>query len=93
MQAVEELKEKEAILEKKMLTEVERAKEFAKENNRRAAMQCLRKKKLYSGHIERVQSFRMRLHSQEKIQRNISNRYNRDMHKVLSKKQFSETAI
>ncbi|KAL3010072.1 hypothetical protein AAZX31_07G120000 [Glycine max] len=42
----------------------EKAKEFAKGNNKRAAIQCLMRKKLYENHIEQLRNFQMRIHDQ-----------------------------
>uniref|UniRef100_I1KJT1 Uncharacterized protein n=1 Tax=Glycine max TaxID=3847 RepID=I1KJT1_SOYBN len=47
-----------------MLEKKDDAKEFAKGNNKRAAIQCLMREKLYENHIEQLRNFQMRIHDQ-----------------------------
>ncbi|KAL5973208.1 hypothetical protein ACLOJK_037235 [Asimina triloba] len=61
---LELLEEKENFLQKKITTEVERAKEFAKAKNKQAALQCLKRKKFYEGQMEHLGSFQLRIHTQ-----------------------------
>ncbi|XP_031473256.1 vacuolar protein sorting-associated protein 32 homolog 1-like [Nymphaea colorata] len=58
------LEKKEKMLEKKADSEVERAKQFIKANNKRAAMQCLKKKKLYDVQIQQIRNFQLRVQDQ-----------------------------
>ncbi|KAM7274904.1 hypothetical protein ACFE04_016770 [Oxalis oulophora] len=58
------LEKKEKVLLKKVSAEVERAKEFAKSRNKRAAIQCLKRKRLYEQQIEQLGNFQLRIHDQ-----------------------------
>ncbi|XP_074579453.1 vacuolar protein sorting-associated protein 32 homolog 1-like [Curcuma longa] len=59
-----EMLEKEKVLLKKMATEVEKAKEFTKAKNKRAAIQCLKRKRLYEQQVEQLGNFQLRIHDQ-----------------------------
>ncbi|XP_018631743.1 vacuolar protein sorting-associated protein 32 homolog 2-like [Nicotiana tomentosiformis] len=61
---LENLEKKEKVFLKKVSVEVEKAKEFTKAKNKRAAIQCLKKKKLYEQEIERLGSSQLRIHDQ-----------------------------
>ncbi|PHT73551.1 Vacuolar protein sorting-associated protein 32 -like protein 2 [Capsicum annuum] len=54
---LEELEKKEKVLLKKVSEEVEKAKEFTRAKNKRAAIQCLKRKKLYEQQIEKYGGF------------------------------------
>ncbi|PHU08154.1 Vacuolar protein sorting-associated protein 32 -like protein 2 [Capsicum chinense] len=54
---LEELEKKEKVLLKKVSEEVEKAKEFTRTKNKRAAIQCLKRKKLYEQQIEKYGGF------------------------------------
>ncbi|CAK8579464.1 unnamed protein product [Lathyrus sativus] len=58
------LEKKENVLVKKAAAEVEKAKEFTKAKNKRAAIQCLKRKKLYEEQIEQLGNFQLRIHDQ-----------------------------
>ncbi|KAM0941646.1 putative Snf7 family protein [Dioscorea sansibarensis] len=58
------LEKKEKTLQKKMDTELEKAREFTRAKNKRAALQCLKKKKLYEQQIEQVGNYQLRIHDQ-----------------------------
>ncbi|CAL5086644.1 unnamed protein product [Urochloa decumbens] len=58
---------KEAVLQKKISQEMERAKEFTKSGNKQAAMQCLRRKKYYESQMSQVGSVQLRVNTKEKM--------------------------
>ncbi|KAE8671444.1 Vacuolar protein sorting-associated protein 32-like protein 1 [Hibiscus syriacus] len=58
------LEKKEKVLLKKAAAEVEKAKEFAKARNKRADIQCLKRKRLYEQQIEQLGNFQLRVHDQ-----------------------------
>jgi len=58
------LEKKEKVLDKKAAAELERAKEFSKAKNKRAAIQSLKRKKLYEQQIEQLGNFQLRIHDQ-----------------------------
>ncbi|KAL6560987.1 hypothetical protein OROHE_006164 [Orobanche hederae] len=58
------LEKKDGVLQKKASAELEKAKEYTKAKNKRAAMQCLKRKKLYEGQIEQLANFQLRIHDQ-----------------------------
>lgn len=69
--AVEQLKDtismlekREALLHKKMAAELQKAKEFNRLKNKRAALQCLKKKKLYEQQVENLQNHQLKLEEQ-----------------------------
>jgi len=71
MEAVDKLKEtiemlekREAVLQKKMQAELARAREFNKAKNKRAALQCLKKKKLYEQQAENNVNHQLKLQEQ-----------------------------
>ncbi|KAL2928670.1 Vacuolar protein sorting-associated protein 32-like protein 1, partial [Bienertia sinuspersici] len=61
---LEMLEKKEELLMKKAAAEVERAKEFTRAKNKRAAIQCLKRKRIYEQHVEQVGNFQLRIHDQ-----------------------------
>ncbi|KAF3788784.1 Vacuolar sorting-associated protein [Nymphaea thermarum] len=61
---LEMLEKKEKVLQKKAAAEVERAKEFTRAKNKRAAIQCLKRKKMYEQQIETLGNFQLRIHDQ-----------------------------
>ncbi|KAL4301725.1 hypothetical protein GQ457_10G017130 [Hibiscus cannabinus] len=63
-ETLEMLEKKENVLLKKAAAEVEKAKEYAKGRNKRAAIQCLKRKKLYEQQIEQLGNFQLRVHDQ-----------------------------
>ncbi|KAI3422890.1 uncharacterized protein J3R85_011627 [Psidium guajava] len=64
IQTLEMLEKKEKVLVKKASQEVEKAKEFTKAKNKRAAIQCLKRKRLYEQQIEQLGNFQLRIHDQ-----------------------------
>ncbi|XP_006662689.1 vacuolar protein sorting-associated protein 32 homolog 2-like isoform X3 [Oryza brachyantha] len=63
-ETLEMLEKKECFLQKKASAEVERAKDYTKAKNKSAAIQCLKKKKLYETQIEQLSNFQLRVHDQ-----------------------------
>ncbi|PPD86060.1 hypothetical protein GOBAR_DD17015 [Gossypium barbadense] len=63
-ETLEMLEKKEKVLAKKAAAEVEKAKELAKARNKRAAVQCLKRKRLYEQQIEQLGNFQLRIHDQ-----------------------------
>ncbi|VVA99734.1 unnamed protein product [Arabis nemorensis] len=63
-ETLEMLEKKEGVLLKKAAGEVERAKEFTRAKNKRAAIQCLKRKKLYEQQVEQLGNFQLRIHDQ-----------------------------
>lgn len=58
------LEKKEVVLQNKIAMEVEKAKEFTRAKNKRAALQCLKRKKLYEVQVEQLGNFQLRIHDQ-----------------------------
>ena len=67
LQARDVFKAKEAVLQKKISQEMERAKEFTKSGNKQAAMQCLKRKKYYESQMNQVGSVQLRINSKERM--------------------------
>ncbi|CAI9759049.1 unnamed protein product [Fraxinus pennsylvanica] len=63
-ETLEMLEKKEKVLMRKASSEVEKAKEFTKAKNKKAAIQCLKRKRLYEQQIEQLGNFQLRLHDQ-----------------------------
>nr|GMD60563.1 vacuolar protein sorting-associated protein 32 homolog 2 [Ipomoea batatas] len=63
-ETLEMLEKKEKVLQKKASAEVEKAKEFTRAKNKRAAIQCLKRKRLYEQQIEQLGNFQLRIHDQ-----------------------------
>ncbi|KAM3274000.1 hypothetical protein ACQJBY_043275 [Aegilops geniculata] len=63
-ETLEMLEKKERFLQKKSSAEIEKAKDYTKANNKNAAIQCLKKKKLYETQIEQLSNFQLRVHDQ-----------------------------
>ncbi|ESQ50355.1 hypothetical protein EUTSA_v10002096mg [Eutrema salsugineum] len=63
-ETLEMLEKKENVLLKKAAGEVERAKEFSRVKNKRAAIQCLKRKRLYEQQVEQLGNFQLRIHDQ-----------------------------
>ncbi|PNX84242.1 vacuolar sorting-associated protein 32-like, partial [Trifolium pratense] len=64
---LEMLEKKEKVLLKKASAEVEKAKEFTRAKNKRAAIQCLKRKRLYEQQVEQLGNFQLRIHDQEPV--------------------------
>jgi charged multivesicular body protein 4 len=63
-ETLEMLEKKENVLLKKATGEVEKAKEFSRAKNKRAAIQCLKRKRLYEQQVEQLGNFQLRIHDQ-----------------------------
>ncbi|XP_044494936.1 vacuolar protein sorting-associated protein 32 homolog 2-like [Mangifera indica] len=63
-ETLEMLEKKEKVLLKKVSVEVERAKEYSRTKNKRAAIKCLKRKRLYEQQIEQLGNFQLRVHDQ-----------------------------
>ncbi|KAL9244590.1 hypothetical protein vseg_018355 [Gypsophila vaccaria] len=63
-EALEMLEKKEQVLIKKAAAEIEKAKEYTRAKNKRAAIQCLKRKKLYEQQVEQLGNFQLRIHDQ-----------------------------
>ncbi|KAK6148252.1 hypothetical protein DH2020_019164 [Rehmannia glutinosa] len=63
-ETLEVLEKKEKVLLKKAAGEVENAKEFTRAKNKRSAIQCLKRKRLYEQQIEQLGNFQLRIHDQ-----------------------------
>ena len=63
-QTLSMLEKREALLNKKMALELQKAKEFNRAKNKRAALQCLKRKKLYEQQIENLQNHQLKLDEQ-----------------------------
>ncbi|XP_010540987.1 PREDICTED: vacuolar protein sorting-associated protein 32 homolog 2-like [Tarenaya hassleriana] len=63
-ETLEMLEKKENVLLKKASAEVEKAKEFTRAKNKRAAIQCLKRKRLYEQQVEQLGNFQLRIHDQ-----------------------------
>jgi len=61
---LEMLEKKEKVLQKKIAMEIEKAKEFTRTKNKKAAIQCLKRKKLYEVQVEQLGNFQLRIHDQ-----------------------------
>ncbi|XP_073009002.1 cation/H(+) antiporter 15-like [Typha latifolia] len=58
------LEKKDHLLQKKISMEVAKAKDYTKAKNKKAAVQCLKKKRLYESQIEQLGNFQLRVHDQ-----------------------------
>ncbi|CAH8384360.1 unnamed protein product [Eruca vesicaria subsp. sativa] len=58
------LEKKESLLLKRAAEEVKRAKEFTRAKNKRAAMQCLKRKRVYEQQVEQLGNYQLRIHDQ-----------------------------
>ncbi|KAH7280281.1 hypothetical protein KP509_37G059500 [Ceratopteris richardii] len=58
------LEKKESVLQRRVALEVEKAKEYTRAKNKRAAIQCLKRKKLYEVQIEQLGNSQLRIHDQ-----------------------------
>merc|ERR1712216_723691 len=61
---LEMLNKREALLIKKISNELEKAREFNRQGNKRAALQCLKRKKLYESQCEVVANQQLKLQEQ-----------------------------
>jgi hypothetical protein len=64
LQTLAMLEKREALLHKKMAAELQKAKEFNRQKKKSAALQCLKKKKLYETQIENLQNHQLKLEEQ-----------------------------
>lgn len=58
------LEKREALIQKKIEAELEKAKEYTRANNKRAALQCLKKKKMYEQQLDTLSNQQLRLADQ-----------------------------
>ncbi|XP_026447540.1 vacuolar protein sorting-associated protein 32 homolog 1-like isoform X2 [Papaver somniferum] len=58
------LEKKESLLLKKVSAEVDKAKEFTRAKNKRAAITCLKRKRLLEQQVEQLGNFQLRIHDQ-----------------------------
>ncbi|GBG86947.1 hypothetical protein CBR_g44400 [Chara braunii] len=63
-ETLEMLEKKEAFMQKKIGMEIERAKEFTRLKNKRAAIQCLKRKKMYEVQVDNLANHQLRIHDQ-----------------------------
>ncbi|XP_072974987.1 vacuolar protein sorting-associated protein 32 homolog 1-like [Typha angustifolia] len=63
-ETLEMLEKKERVLQRKISAEVEKAKDYSKVKNKKAAIQCLKRKKLYEAQIEQLANSQLRVHDQ-----------------------------
>lgn len=63
-ETLEMLEKKEKVLQKKIANEIEKAREATRQKNKRAAIQCLKRKKLYEVQVEQLGNFQLRIHDQ-----------------------------
>ncbi|KAJ7533791.1 hypothetical protein O6H91_13G065200 [Diphasiastrum complanatum] len=63
-ETLEMLEKKEKVLQKKIAAEIEKAKEYTRAKNKRAAIACLKRKKLYENQVEQLGNFQLRIHDQ-----------------------------
>lgn len=63
-ETLEMLEKKESVLNKKITMEIDKAKAYTKAKNKRAAIQCLKRKKLYEVQVEQLGNFQLRIHDQ-----------------------------
>ncbi|KAH6761726.1 SNF7 family protein [Perilla frutescens var. hirtella] len=63
-ETLEMLEKKENLLQKKASAEVEKAKAYTKAKNKRAAIQCLKRKRLYEDQMGQLANFQLRIHDQ-----------------------------
>lgn len=66
------LERKEKVLSEKAEAEYEKAKELSKAKNKRAAMQCLSRKRLYEQQIQQLRCFHQSLRNQMVMLKTIS---------------------
>ncbi|KAH9297369.1 hypothetical protein KI387_029051 [Taxus chinensis] len=63
-ETLEMLEKKEGVLQKKIAMEIDKAKEFTRAKNKKAAIQCLKRKRLYEVQVEQLGNFQLRIHDQ-----------------------------
>ncbi|GAB4842347.1 hypothetical protein Ancab_012317 [Ancistrocladus abbreviatus] len=63
-ETLEMLEKKEQVFLKKAAAEIEKAKVFTRAKNKRAAIQCIKRKKLYEQQIEQLGNMQLRIHDQ-----------------------------
>ncbi|KAI3903849.1 hypothetical protein MKW92_005872 [Papaver armeniacum] len=63
-ETLEMLEKKESLLLKKVSAEVDKAKEFTRAKNKRAAIACLKRKRLLEQQVEQLGNFQLRIHDQ-----------------------------
>jgi hypothetical protein len=61
---LEMLEKKEKLWQRKIAAEVTKAREYTQAKNKKAAIQCLKRKKLYEVQVEQLGNYQLRLHDQ-----------------------------
>lgn len=61
---LEMLEKKERVLQKKISVEIAKAKEFTRLKNKKAAILCLKRKRMYELQVEQLGNFQLRVHDQ-----------------------------
>jgi len=64
-ETLEMLEKREALLQKKMADEIKKAKEYTRLKNKRAALQCLKRKKMYEAQADQLANQQLRIHDQK----------------------------
>ncbi|XP_074575917.1 vacuolar protein sorting-associated protein 32 homolog 1-like [Curcuma longa] len=64
-ETLEMLQERQHVLQQNISLELDRAKQFIRENNRQAAMNCLRRKKSYESKTKQLEVFQSLIRNQE----------------------------
>ncbi|OVA17147.1 Snf7 [Macleaya cordata] len=66
-QSLEKLEVKERILQNKISIETERARDFTKSRNKKAAYECLKRKTFYESQMEQLEIFRLQVNDQMRM--------------------------
>ncbi|KAL8093984.1 vacuolar protein sorting-associated protein 32 homolog 1-like [Apium graveolens] len=64
IETLEMLEKKESVVTKKASVEVEKAREYTRAKNKKAAIQCLKRKRLLEQQIEQLGNYQLRIHEQ-----------------------------
>merc|ERR1719171_2723120 len=64
-ETLEMLEKREAHLQKKMVEEMNKAKEYTRQKNKRAALQCLKRRKMYEDQADTLANQQLRLYDQK----------------------------
>lgn len=63
-EALESLEKRELLLQRKVIAEVEKAREATRTKNKKAAIQFLKRKKMFEAQIEQLGNYQLRIHDQ-----------------------------
>lgn len=61
----EQLEKRKELLEKRIVQEVEKAKEFTRQKKKQQAMMCLKKKKMYESQVDQMENLILRVNEQK----------------------------